>query len=367
MPPRTLTAVARRLIAPVAILGSALVIAGCSPTAPTPTATIPPTPTPTPAYGLPPLSLPADEAAHGFQTEWWYFNVHLASPDGSAFTLHDVVFQIQEPASGRTLYTRQVGLGDVRNETHATSERVLTSESPLAGADDGFEFPVGGGLVSGSEGEAYRLVGAAGGFSYDLSLHATTPALLHDHDGLVDFGPAGISYYYTRPRLETSGSVTTADGRVHAVTGLGWLDKQWGNFIPVQVAWDWASVQLDDGTDLMLSRLMDRDMREVDLYATLRRPGQPVRRLGPTDFTFAPVAGAEWLSAKTGTTYATRWSVAIPAEGLQLTLEPLILASEFESALLGVTYYEAGVRVLDADEQVGQGFIELNWPRGTER
>jgi len=359
--------VARRLITPVAILGSLLEIAGCSPSAPTPTVVAPPTPTPTPAYGLPPLTLPGDEAAHGFQTEWWYFNVHLTSPDGAAFTLHDVVFQIQEPASGRTFYTRQVGLGSIRDETHATSERVLTSESPLAGAYDGFEFPVGGGLVSGNGGEAYRLVGTAGGLSYDLSLHATTSALLHDHDGLVDFGPAGISYYYTRPRLEAAGSVSRADGRVHAVTGLGWLDKQWGNFIPVQVAWDWASVQLGDGTDLMLSRLMDRDMREVDLYATLRRPGQPVRRLGPTDFTFAPVAGAEWLSAKTGTTYATRWSVVVPSEGLQLTLEPLIPESEFDSALLGVTYYEAGVRVLEANEQVGQGFVELNWPRGAER
>ncbi len=334
-----------------------------------------PTPTPTPPHGLPPLRLPADEAPHTFATEWWYFNMHLAGPEGERFTLHDVLFQVREPASGRALYVRQMGLTDVNRASHHTGERLRSAEAVPAGPADGYAFDVGG-VFAGTDGERYRLVGAVDGYAYDLTLAATAPALVHDGDGLVDSGPAGITYYYTRPRLDVRGSLTPPGGTPLPVKGLGWYDKQWGDFVPVAVAWDWASVQLDDGTNVMVSVLWDGEWGLVDAYATLRSPGGEAVRLGRGDFTFTP-AGTDvpivsgpgertWASPATGTRYPLRWRLRAPAHRLDVVLSPRITGSETASAVLGVAYWEAGVDVRGADGRVvGQGFIELSWPRGT--
>ena len=61
--------------------------------------------------------------------------------------------------------------------------------------------------MAGTGGERYALRAAVGGYGYDLTLRSAAPPLLHGNDGLVDFGRAGVSYYYTRPRLEITGTL----------------------------------------------------------------------------------------------------------------------------------------------------------------
>ena len=343
---------------------TALLLAGltaaCAAATPTPA----PTPTPTPPYGLPPLELPADEAPHSFTTEWWYFNVHLWSEDGSRYTLHDVVFQVQDVDSNRALYVRQTGFADVAAGTHATAERLRSQPEPPTGEADVFRAGFGDLFISVQEGARYRLAGEVGTTAYDLTLLATTRPLLHHDDGLVDFKKAGITYYYSRPRLDVSGTVAAAGAAPVSVSGLGWMDRQWGDFQPVAIGWDWASLQLEDGTDLMLTRVFDADGTTVESYATLRRGGGAARLLAADEFTFAPT-GPTWTSERTGTSYATTWRVAVPGEVDALTLEPLVAGSEFVSGALGVVYWEAGVEARAGDGRiVGQGFVELNWPRG---
>ena len=342
----------------VAALALAGLMAACASAAPLPS------PTPTPPYGLPPLELPADEAPHDFQMEWWYFNVHLWGEDGRRYALHDVVFQVQDLDSSRTLYVRQSGFADVSAGTHATTERLRSEPEPLSEQAGSFRAVFGDLFVSAEDGRRYRLVGGAGTAAYDLTLPATARPLVHDDDGLVDLGEAGITYYYSRPRLDVSGTVTEAGGAAVPVTGLGWMDRQWGNFQPVTIGWDWASVQLDDGTDLMLTRVFDAERRTIESYATLRRGNGATRLLVAGEFEFAPT-GPSWTSARTGTSYATSWRVAVPGEVDEFTLEPLVEDNEFVSGALGVVYWEAGAEARAPDGRViGQGFVELNWPRG---
>ena len=338
-----------------------LLFAGCSGATPTLI------PTPTPPYGLPPITLPADDSPHNFQTEWWYFNAHFADEEGARYALHDVVFQVQQTDSGPSLYVRQIGLVDNDNSNHLTSERLRITNTPSSAPSGDFDIRIGDGLMSGLAGQQYRLMASVQGTAYDLTLtlpgeDPASSALLHDGDGLVDFGEAGVSYYYSQPRLDLSGTLTTTEG-TRTVTGLAWMDKQWGDFQPVAVFWDWANIQLDDGTDLMLTRLSDANHDPIDTYATLRSPGGSARRLSASEFSFEPLDD-EWVSAATGTAYPTRWRVELPDEDKEFTLYPLVVDSEFASTLLGVVYWEAGVHVID-DQGVrtGQGFIELNWGR----
>ena len=331
--------------------------------APTPTATPAPTPIiPTSARELPPLTLPADESPHSYAVEWWYFNAHFASEDGARYTLHDTVFKVELFA--QQAYVRQIGLMDV-NAGYFSGER--SGFAGTASAPGDFEAAVDGTLMSGAGGETYRLQADVDGYAYDLTLRATTEPLLHRSVGMVDFKRAGITYYYTRPRLALSGTITPPGGEPSRVTGLAWLDKQWGNFQPVAVEWDWTSLQLDDGTDLMVSSLYELGGPLIDRYATLRRPGEPARTLSQDEVAFTPEEAA-WTSPDTGTAYRTTWRVDAPGEGISLLLRPVGVGSEFIGDALPVAYWDAGVDALDAEGNVvGQGFVELNWAQGSAR
>ncbi len=359
----------RSLTLAAGLLAAALTVAACAaPTpSPTPTATPTPVPTPTPPFGLPPLTLPADESPHDFTVEWWYFNAHLEADGGGRYALHDVVFQVRPVETARTMYVRQIGLVDAGANVHAAAERLRLADAPLDAAPGDFSIPFAEGLMSGAGGREYVLRAEADGYAYDLRLISAAPPMLHGGVGLLDFREAGVTYYYTRPRLDIEGTLVAPGGDALRVTGVGWLDKQWGDFQPIAVEWDWASVQLDDGTDFMASVLYDGEGRLVEKYATLRLPGGEARRLEADEFTLAS-GEAEWRSPRTGTAYRVDWRVEIPGEGLSLRLRPLAAESEFVGALLPVAYWESGVDALDASgARVGQGFVELNWPRGSDR
>ena len=123
------------------------------------------------------------------------------------------------------------------------------------------------------------LAGSPGGLGLDLALAATKPAALHDHDGWIDFGPAGGSYYYSRTAMTATGHLDL-DGRSLAVEGSAWFDHQWGDFISVGGGgWDWFAVNLDDGTDLTLSLVRDADGSYPLIYGTVVERDGTVRHL----------------------------------------------------------------------------------------
>lgn len=302
------------------------------------------------------MQLPADEAPHAYAAEWWYWNVHLSAAGAPRFALHCALFQIRNPLTGGFVYVAQAALADAGVGTHTTAERPA---SALGQPAPGFRFTAGDWLIS-STASGYQLRGAVGDAPFDLDLRVAGQPMLHDEDGVVDLKDAGQTAYFSRPRLGVTGTVA-ADGRAVAVTGLAWMDKQWGDFVPAAIGWDWASVQLDDGRDLMLTRLRHLNGTPIQTYGTLMAPGDAAAtRLPATDFTFEPLARS-WTSPATGAVYPTEWRVRVPGHGLELVLRPLVESSEFVGRTLPVTYYEAGMVAHDArtGARVGQAFVEL--------
>ncbi len=316
----------------------------------------------TPTATLPPLVLPADEAPHDFQTEWWYWNLHLQPssvlrtglPDDPRFFLHYAVFQVQEQESRRTLYVAQIGVADAETGSFASAERIVAQPQPL----DTFAFTFGNWIMAAEAARGrYEIKGGAGEITFDLRLQSASTPILHDGNGLVDFGASGISYYYSRPRLEVMGSVVVA-GESFDVRGVAWLDKQWGDFVPVTISWDWTGIQLESGIDLMLTRVLGADGQPVAVYGTLGKGDQAsIRHLREEDFTFEPEPASIWVSPATGASYPTRWKVTIPEEEIDIILRPQVRESEFVSNGLGVIYWEAGMHVEGTHE--GLAFVEL--------
>jgi predicted secreted hydrolase len=146
------------------------------------------------------------------------------------------------------------------------------------------------------------------------------------------------------------------------VTGTVWFDHQWGDFIAVGGGgWDWYAVNLDDGTDLTLSRVRDRDGSYPLVYGTLVAPDGRARHLAATDLVVESTGS--WTSSRSGATYPAGWIVQVPDIGLALRLEPTVADQELDTrATTGVIYWEGSHTVSGSREGRpvgGRAYVEL--------
>jgi predicted secreted hydrolase len=152
------------------------------------------------------------------------------------------------------------------------------------------------------------------------------------------------------------------DGRRRSVEGIAWFDHQWGDFISVGGGgWDWFAINLEDGTDLTLSLVRDRDGSYPLVYGTLVEPDGAVRHL-PRD-AFAVEVTDRWRSPATGTEYPAGWTITLPAEDLEIELRPTVAHQELDArATTGVVYWEGSQEVRAARAGAvlgGEGYVEL--------
>jgi predicted secreted hydrolase len=184
---------------------------------------------------------------------------------------------------------------------------------------------------------------------------------MHDHDGWIDFGPAGGSYYYSRTAMDAAG-VLRLGAITYRVEGDAWFDHQWGDFISVGGGgWDWYAVNLEDGTDLTLSLVRDADGSYPLVYGTVVDPDGATRHLDAGTFTVVPTG--RWTSPTTGATYPAGWLVSIPGERLEIRLEPTVADQELDTrATTGVIYWEGSQRVAatrGGRALGGEAYVEL--------
>ena len=163
--------------------------------------------------------------------------------------------------------------------------------------------------------------------------------------------------------MATRGRVAVA-GDTFAVEGLSWMDHEWGTsqLSEGQVGWDWFSLHLDDGRELMLYRLRLRDgSSEPFSSGTLVARDGRAQHLALADFTLA--GDAPWKSPVTGGSYPLRWRVRVPAHGLDLTVEPLVRSQEMVSPPpIPLAYWEGAVRAsgtANGRRITGTGYLEL--------
>jgi predicted secreted hydrolase len=223
-----------------------------------------------------------------------------------------------------------------------------------------------------------RLRCRAGDGVLDLQLDlASCAPLLHGVDpglSLKGHEPGQASWYYSLPRIAVRGTLQRpADGAADvpddgavplAVSGHAWFDHEFGSsqLSAGQAGWDWFSVALDDGTDLMLYRMrLAGGGADETSSGTLRTPDGARTHLRRQDFVLTETAA--WTSPATGTWYPGGWQIAVPAHGLELTVVPALADQELRTpGSTGVTYWEglsrfSGTR---AGQPVrGEGYVEL--------
>ena len=161
--------------------------------------------------------------------------------------------------------------------------------------------------------------------------------------------------------MDASGTLKIGE-RTLTVEGSAWFDHQWGDFISVGGGgWDWFAVNLDDGTDVTLSLVRDADGSYPLVYGTLVERDGRTHHL-PAD-AFTVEATAEWTSPTSGATYPAVWRISIPAEDLEIQLQPTVADQELDTrATTGVIYWEGSQVVRATRNGVplgGQAYVEL--------
>jgi len=301
------------------------------------------------------VTFPRDEAPHQDLTEWWYYTGHLEAEDGRRWGFEMVTFQILR-ATLHPVYVSHFAVTD--QQCGQFQYAVHGSQGAQAQPAQGFALDVDGWAMSGLNGNDALRAGLDG-YSVDLSLHTERPPVLHG-GGLVTFGPAGDSYYYSRTRMDLTGTIVD-HGEAIPVRGLAWFDKQWGNFVVMGGGWDWFSIQLDDGTDVMLNLIRDRDGIVHLAYGTWVEPTGSFHNLEGSQLDVSALS--TWVSPNTGVTYPSGWRVSVRDPAVSLTVRPVVLDQELDTkASTGLVYWEGAQDVsgsLNGQPVTGRGYVEL--------
>lgn len=335
-----------------------------------------------PAYAW---TFPRDHWPHeGYRTEWWYFTGQLVADEDPErrfayqFTVFKVGLAPQAPPTGsawtaRNLWMGHAAVGDLHEGRHAFSE-VLWREIPLlarfAAPPDAriawARAPAGseGVWTLGWNGRGFDLSmrDDARGIALELSTQSVKDVVLHGPNGWSRKSPdaGAASLYYSLTRLATVGTLRSG-GRTWRVRGESWMDKEFSSSLlgPDQVGWDWISLRLADGRDLMLYALRRRDGTADWRSATLVPASGPARDLPPE--AWAVRATRSWSSPASGAVYPSRWVVEVPSERIRVELVPDLADQENRSAAAGgIVYWEGSVSALDsAGSKVGEGYVEL--------
>ncbi|MEO8521139.1 MAG: lipocalin-like domain-containing protein [Acidobacteriota bacterium] len=316
--------------------------------------------------------LPADHANHpDYKLEWWYYTGNLDAAGGQRFGYQLTFFRIGvDPAPAnpsrwavRDLYMTHLALTDVTGRTYRFTERMNRAGPGWAGASaTGYRVWNEDWSAARNSGGVHHLAARSDAFGLDLSLGEGRPAVLHGDHGYSRKGasPANASHYYSLTRMPTTGTITVA-GRAFAVTGQSWMDHEFGtSFLePDQVGWDWFSIQLEDGRDLMIFQLRRKD-GSIDPRSSgtlVERDGTAVPITLASGFRLDP--GRTWTSPASSARYPVAWTVNLPGAALELEVEAAVDDQELRAAQgSGVTYWEGAIDVRGRGVK-GRGYLEM--------
>ena len=321
-----------------------------------------------------PVRLPADQAAHPeYQTEWWYFTGNLTSPEntgeqwGYQFTIFRRALtpaETERPSAwgSNQVYLAHLAITDGERGEHVATERFSRGGAGLAGAQaQPFLVWLEDGEVKEEAPGQWRLRTSQDGYALDLTLKPGKPAIVHGKNGYSQKGsdPGNASHYYSYTRLQTTGTLTR-DSQAIPVEGLSWMDHEWSTSAleAGQIGWDWFSVQLDDGWDLMVFQLRRAD-GSVDRYSsgTLVDPDGKTFPLSAGDLSIR--SEGSWRSPDGAAVYPDSWRIEIPKHDLTVSLNPLVADQEMR---LSTRYWEGAAKAVGEHDGLavqGRGYVEM--------
>jgi predicted secreted hydrolase len=333
-------------------------------------------------------SFPRDHGSHPeFATEWWYFTGHLKSAQSGSTPVQTFGYQLtffrtaltpqtqkrQSKWATRNVVFAHLALTDATGNRFYFTDKISRdalglahaqtsseSQTPRIWIDDWqtqFKSDKGNQQTLHASGTAQD---GSTPFGLSLSQRALKPLVVQGENGVSQksAGRGRASHYYSFTRLQTTGTVRLAD-REYSVAGESWFDHEFGSNVlsENQTGWDWFSIQLDDGRELMIFQLRLKD-GGIDPYSsgTLIEKNGSARHLKRGDFQIEVTK--HWQSPHSNANYPAQWKIKIPSANIALEITPVVSDQEMRPQRgARVTYWEGSVRVRGT--QSGRGYIEM--------
>ncbi len=318
---------------------------------------------------------PRDHGEHpAFRSEWWYFTGNLQAGDQAfGFQLTLFRFALRPPGKPRPrkspwrsnqVYLAHFALSDIDNRKFYSAERRARPALDQAGVSlrptvmwlRDWRMERGDGTA-----ETWHLRAAQEAVAIDLELSAERAIVAQGDRGLShkSAAPGNASFYYSIPRFAAQGTVAVR-GRTHKVRGQAWFDHEWSTsaLAEDQLGWDWFSLQLDDGRDLMFYQLRDvRGRADPASRGILINPDGSTHTLTRAQLSLKVLD--YWRSRASGARYPAAWRIRIPEHELDLHVRPRMAAQEWHA---NFTYWEGAVITTGTahDKAIaGSGYVEL--------
>jgi len=323
-----------------------------------------------------PYRFPFDHGSHDdFQTEWWYYTGHLRAADGRTFGYQLTFFRraiAHEAASKnpsrwalRHVYFAHFAVTDEAGRRFQFMEKISRAGIHKAGAATGRLAVWIDDWRAEADGDSQVLHAQGEGISIHLRLTPEKPPVIHGTAGVSRKGEGSgeSSHYYSLTRLRTEGTLTY-EGKSRAVSGLSWMDHEFGSnqLGASQIGWDWFSLQLTDATELMVYRIRRSDGTiEPASGGTWIRPDGSAVPLPRDAITVEELD--HWQSPQSRGRYPARWRLTVPSARLSVELVPTVPQQELLTRRsTQVTYWEGSVTV--TGERAGRpvtglGYVEL--------
>lgn len=321
--------------------------------------------------------LPRDLAAHdNVQTEWWYYTGHLTTASGREFGFELVFFKRRTDEDrfsvvplrlmGNPYYFAHFALTDKEQRTFAYAHRKSANgpfDEPAAAASSHFYLRIGDWTARESDGKHILRASLDAQNTLELALEPQKPVVLNGDNGVSYKDDGQASRYFAYTRMTADGTIVI-DGQPEAVVGSAWMDREFGTWTPTenQKGWDWFSIQLDDGSELMCYQLRNSS-GETSPYSsgTFVDSTGNVTPLRAVDFLIEPIGA--WTSPRSGATYPSVWRIAVPALKLDLRVIPVIEDQELDTrGTTMIIYWEGACDVngnAGGEDVRGRAYVEL--------
>lgn len=350
------------------------------------------------------FEFPKDHASHpAFSIEWWYVTGHLntgapqplgfqatffrraTSPIHTSNATNSISFA--DPNFGHSqIFLAHMALTDPNTGQFWHRERIARDGWDAWARTNTLDVRHGNWSIrqvhssvpspqTSSPQEVFQLRGSVGpNTGLDLQLEPAKPRVLFGTNGVSRKAtdPAAASHYITYTRLHVHGQMTL-ESKTVPVTGLAWFDHEFSSsqLGEGQVGWDWASIQLKDGREIMAYR-MRRSDGSTDPFSTLAwidRSGK-VHHHDAREFQWESLA--QWKSPVTGASYPNRVRIRTIDPETQrpwsLVLNPRVANQELRGDVGGISYWEGACRVEDeAGVEIGRAYLELTGYDGNLR
>ena len=318
------------------------------------------------------FSFPHDHYMHPkYRIEWWYITGNLQSDTGRAFGYQITFFRTaltsksqkrQSSWASNHIWMAHLAVSDIEQQQHIHTQKISRGAAGLAGiSQQPFKIWLDDWqITANSSGNfPWAIIAKDQKINIDVTINPLKPIVLQGDQGLSQKSsePGNASYYYSSTRMQTSGTITI-NNTLHQVKGLSWLDREWSTSAlgKHQSGWDWFSLQLNTGEELMFYRIRDK-AGNSDKHSQ----GKWIDDSGNStalDSSDVILEALDYWQPSTGKSYPISWRMTLPKRNKEMIIKAAIndqlMRTTFEYWEGAVNVYNTGLNSL-----AGKGYLEM--------